>query len=461
MATKKNSTESAAAKFTSECCESLAGVEKGEQVTVLLRTKLKSPGDKAARAAFELLRVERMATRRSELLALVSKRYGEGPQFCKNLQDSRTKGQANLVRAAPPNANSLWLADAVAVSGTTEEINDLAKHDDVELVEINPTFELPEIQQTPLEDTPEIVDGSAWGLAKIRAPESWGGYGRGNNVLVGHLDTGVDDTHPALAGKVAAFEEFDALGNPIGSPTHDSGSHGTHTAGTICGRTFNGVNIGVAPDARLASGLVLPGGGGTFAQIVGGMQWAVGQNVNVINMSLGGQGYTTLWNLPVLNVISSGISLVCSIGNSGLGTSGGPGNDILSIGVGATHYQDVVAGFSGGQTMVDVWHDSLSPIFGPLTYMKPDLSAPGAHVLSSVPGPDIAAFSGTSMAAPHVAGAVALLLSAAPGLMGDPFAIRSILLATGEDLGEAGRDQRFGFGRQDALAAAQTAVSIL
>ncbi len=316
MATRQTSKEAAAAKFTLECQESLEEVAKGAQVTVLLRTKLKSVGDVAARAAFEALRGEQMATRRAELLTQVRRRYGEGPQFCKNLQDSRTKGQANLVREAP-NAGSLWLADAVAVSGTTDEINDLARHEDVEMVDVNPTFKLPEILQTPLEDTPAAVDGSAWGLAKIRAPEVWGGYGRGDNVLVGHLDTGVDDTHPALAGKVDFFEEFDGLGSPVGSPVHDSGRHGTHTAGTIVGRAYNGVNIGAAPNARLASALVLPGGGGTFAQIVGGMQWAVGQNVHVINMSLGGQGYTTLWNLPVLNVVLSGVSLVCSIGNSG------------------------------------------------------------------------------------------------------------------------------------------------
>ncbi len=64
------------------------------------------------------------------------------------------------------------------------------------------------------------------------------------------------------------------------------------------------------------------------------------------------------------------------------------------------------------------------------------------------------------MAAPHVAGAVALLLSANPDLKGDPFAVRAILLGTGEDFGEAGRDQRFGFGRVDALSAAQAAVSL-
>ena len=448
-------------KFTSACQEVVNKTQKDEVLTVIARTKLKTLGDAEARIAYEMLREEQMATRRTQLLAHVHERYGKGTDFCKNYQDSRMKAQAKIVRAAPI-ATHLWLADAVAMSGTKAEIEEMAHHEDIDRIDVNPTFRLPEILRTPLEDTPEAIDGSAWGLAKIGAPEAWGGYGRGENILIGVLDTGTDDAHPSLAGKVSAFEEFDALGNPLGTPVHDSHFHGTHVAGTICGRTFRGVNIGVAPDAQVASALVLPGGGGTFAQIIAGMQWALSAGVHVINMSLGGIGYTPVWNLPVLNTTLSGVLVVASIGNSGHGTSGGPGNDLFALGVGATHYEDAVAGFSAGQTLVGVWHDVLSPIFGPLTYMKPDISAPGVQVLSAIPGPDLAALNGTSMAAPHVAGAVALLLSTEPNLQGDPFAVRDILLGAGrEDYGEAGRDQRFGFGRLDALSAVAAAVSVV
>ena len=442
-------------KFTPACKESLKKTKTDKVLTVIVRTKLKSNSKDEAETAVKMLQFEQMATRRRQLLASIQSHYGAGANFCKNYQESRIKGQAKVMQAAP-NAVNLWLDDAIAVTGTRAELEDLAKHPDIVSIDVNPTVRLPRVLQTPPEDTPEIIDGSAWGLAKIQANEAWGGYGRGGKVLVGHLDTGVDDTHPALVDKVAAFEEFDSIGNPVGSAAHDSASHGTHTAGTICGRTFNGVNIGVAPEAKLVSALVLPGGGGTFAQIVAGMQWAISKNVDVINMSLGGQGYTTMWNLPVLIATFSGVLVVASVGNSGHGTSGGPGNDFLALGVGATHYLDSVAGFSGGETLVGVpW------LFFNLTYMKPDLSAPGVSVLSSVPGPGLAAFNGTSMAAPHVAGAAALLLSAEPTLKGDPFALRTILIGAGrEDLGEAGRDQRFGFGRLDALSGVEAAVSM-
>ncbi len=446
-------------KFTLACQDAIKNTKKDEVSTVIIRTKVRSIAEQETRMALDTLKQEQMATCRAELLSLVHRHYGTGPAFCKNLQDSQQESQEKVVNAAP-KATGLWLANAVAVSGTRDEIQDLAEHEDIEQVDINPTFRIPEILQTPLENTPEVIDGNAWGIARIRASEVWGGYGRGQGILVGHLDTGVDDSHPALSGKVQFFEEFDAGGSPVGSPIHDSGIHGTHTAGTIVGRNLRGINIGVAPKAKLASALVLPGGGGTFAQIIGGMQWAIGQNVHVINMSLGAIGYNTLWNIPILNATLSGVLVVASIGNSGHGTSGGPGNDLFALGVGATQYRDVVAGFSSGETLINVTHTLLSPIYGPFTYMKPDISAPGAAVLSSIPKNDIAALNGTSMAAPHAAGSAALILSASPGLLGNPLGLRSILLGTIEDYGEAGRDQRFGFGRLDALAAAQTAVSM-
>lgn len=465
-----------AKKLSAASQELLKKKKKSEEVTVIARTKLKTLGEERIRRAVRILQEEQLATRRTQLLGSLHERYGGGEEFCKNYKDSRLHAQAKVIATAP-KATSLWLADAIVIKGTRAEIEDLTDHEDIESIHANPVFHLPEILETPLEDTPEIVDGSAWGVAKIQAPEAWGGFGRGENVLVGHLDTGVDETHPALTGKVECFFDTDDLGCTATAP-YDSHFHGTHTAGTICGRSFHGVNIGVAPDARLCSANVLPGGSGTFAQIINGMQCVIDQGVHVINMSLGALGYNPIWNLPILNATLSGVCIVASIGNSGHGTSGGPGNDPLAIGVGATGvgfpkvyhetiYDDVVAGFSSGETLVNVpWLNLFQ-----LTYMKPEISAPGVQVLSAVPPnsrPDwpsvhsLAALNGTSMAAPHVTGTIAVLLSTEPALMGDPFTVKRILMGAGrEDFSEAGRDQRFGFGRVDVLSASETAVSMI
>lgn len=443
-----------ARKFSQSATASLQAAGEQRQ-SFVVRGKV-APGIEAeARPLFEALQAEGLATRRAQLLSHVHKRYGKGAEFGRNFSDSRKSANARL--AAATKGHTLWLADAVLVTMSRREIEELAKDPQVEWIGSNRQFPVPEVLRTPLEDTPRSVDGSTWGLGKIQALEVWGGFGRGAGVRVGHLDTGVDAAHPALVGRVAAFQEFDVFGAPVASAAHDSHFHGTHTAGTICGRNFNGINIGVAPDAQLYSALVLNGGSGSFAQIIAGMQWCITQNVHVVNMSLGGSGYTPAWNLPVLLTTLTGALVVASIGNSGHGTSGGPGNDVFSLGVGATHDQEAVAGFSGGQTLVSVPH----VLFGNVSYMKPDISGPGVQVLSCVPNGGIASLNGTSMAAPHVAGVAALIMSAAPALMGQPLAVRSVLLGTIEDHGEAGRDQRFGFGRVDALSSVETAISVV
>ncbi|MFI6499024.1 S8 family peptidase [Nonomuraea typhae] len=442
-------------KITSGLQQTMTQAGATGAVTALVRTRLPEPAEENLARIKAQVEGEHLATRRSDLLRAVPRRYDRGEAFCTALQREVTEAHAPIMSGAP-NGTSLWLAGAIAVSGTAAEIEDLARHEDVTRIESNPVVEVPRVLRTPLEDSPESVDGSTWGLATIGAPDVWGGYGRGEGVLVGHLDTGVDADHPALAGKVVAFAEFDGAGNqvPTAGP-YDTDQHGTHTAGTIVGRTHRGLNIGVAPDARLASALVLPGGSGTFAQVVAGMQWCVAEGVHVINMSLGGPKYTTLWNLPILNAWLSGVVVVASIGNSGQGTSGGPGNDPLCIGVGATHPAEFAAGFSGGQVLPEV-------SWGPhqLTYIKPDICAPGVRVVSSVGKDGLASFNGTSMAAPHVAGVVALLQSAEPALRGDPYATRALLLGCVEDYGEAGRDPRYGFGRVDARSSAHQAIAL-
>ena len=306
---------------------------------------------------------------------------------------------------------------------------------------------------------------SAWGIHAVGALAARGAYGAsGKGVKVGVLDTGVDAGHPDLKGKVADWAEFDAGGEAVpDSRPHDTGQHGTHVAGTIAGGKASGRWIGMAPDARLAVAMALDGAkGGTDAQVLAAIDWAVERGVDVLNLSLGGltlgPEVPSTYTEAILTSLRAGIPVVTAIGNDGQQVTGSPGNDLLSFSVGATDYRDCAAAFSGGRTHVIRESNFVSPENLPLVYSKPEISAPGVVVFSSVPGGKWAAFNGTSMATPHVAGAMALLLSAtsikkrvAP--TNRAFLIQDLLTGSVEELGETGQDHRFGFGRLDILQA--------
>jgi subtilisin family serine protease len=153
-----------------------------------------------------------------------------------------------------------------------------------------------------------------------------------------------------------------------------------------------------------------------------------------------------------------GIPVVVSIGNEGSQTSGSPGNDYFAFTVGATDASDRAAGFSGGRTQIIENSRYISQEYLPVVYSKPDVSAPGVDIFSSVPGGSWEVMSGTSMATPHVAGAIALLLSK-PTTIADLEGIhrvnllQTLLSSTVQELGESGQNHRFGFGRIDVLRA--------
>jgi subtilisin family serine protease len=311
-----------------------------------------------------------------------------------------------------------------------------------------------------------VLDNSAasWGITSSGALSVWGAFGvRGAGVTVGVLDTGVDVTHPDLKDKVVKWAEFDTNGQQVpGSQPHDSGDHGTHVCGTIAGGDASGQWIGMAPEAKLAVGLVLNKTSGSHAQVLAGIQWAVQQGVDVLSMSLSSpvfdheapEAYTEAF----LTCRRAGIPVMAAIGNRGGQTGASTGSDFFAFAVGAVDHRDVPAGFSGGQTQVVTESTIIPEEFLPLIYVKPDISAPGVDVTSSVPGGLWKAFNGTSMATPHVAGAAALLLSAVPDIRTLPGSrrvafIEDLLGGSVDELGEAGLDSRYGFGRLNTLRA--------
>lgn len=294
----------------------------------------------------------------------------------------------------------------------------------------------------------EAMDaGAFWHLNQVGLSSGEPG---GEGIVIGVLDTGIDEYHPEFEGKAVHFAEFDMDGKPVDGPSRDAGSHGTHVSSIAAGNRF-----GAAPDADLAVAAVLtypdPYGrlSGYLKQIVAGMNWMVTSRfvdgrvgADIVNASLGGSGYNNYLEQTVLTASGAGIPMVAAIGNDGRkgeGFHGSPGNYSTTISVGASGSYDIVAIFSDWQ------------IGGPdprISYPLPDLSAPGVDVLAAVPGGQYSRKSGTSMATPIVTGIAARRMADTPGLLRRPRALKPNLLAmlgpvaphpTNRNFGGAGR----------------------
>lgn len=383
--------------------------------------------------------------------------------------------------------NRFWVTSAVLVSATptTETLDALAALPGA--TQVIPNFTVTTLDADEITPTAEpsvdsettTTDGTpvTYGIAKIGADQTWSQDGaEGQGVRVAVLDTGVDATHPDLAGKLVGsglgdptypggWISFDRAGNPVASVPSDPGSHGTHVAGTVLGGDASGTQIGVAPQAQLMAANVLSGdGGGSMAKVMAGMQWAisptdsagdpVGRAADVVNMSLGSSGYDALFIPLVQNLRDAGIFPAIAIGNAPCGDTGtsSPGDVYEAFGVGMTNADDEVdAGSCGAVTS---WPAEITEEYGwPTSFVKPDASAPGVAVFSAMPNGLWGESTGTSMATPHVAGAVALIRSAQAGLTVDQ--IEEALESTAWRPLDAGLgpDTGYGAGRIDVHAA--------
>jgi serine protease AprX len=298
----------------------------------------------------------------------------------------------------------------------------------------------------------EEKDGITWGLKQLEIPELWKRT-RGKGVNIAVLDTGVYAAHPALAGRVADFILIDSLGRRIKTDhPFDAGSHGTHVSGVIAGgKTERGVSIGVAPEASLLVGAVLVGDS-TLRSLMEGISWAVENDADIINMSLGFSYFEPLFD-EVFKILLDqfGILPVVAVGNENHGNSSSPGNAFHSFSVGAVEKvkggKTEIAFFSSGASLVFPGHE-----FSPLV-TKPDVVAPGVQVYSCIPGdkrPDgvfeYNYMNGTSMATPHVTGVAALLMAANPNVPTERI-IRVLKETARHPSGEGLRpDNRWGYG---------------
>lgn len=268
-------------------------------------------------------------------------------------------------------------------------------------------------------------------MRAVRAPELWAQGLTGEGVTVAHLDTGVDGTHPALADALQEFAEFDRLGRRV-MPTPaawDSGDHGTHTAATIAGRPckIDGVrlNIGVAPQARLLSGMVIEGGN-VIARVLGGMDWALEKKARILSMSLGLRGWMPQFQPLARRMRERGVLCVFAVGNEGVGTSRSPGNYPEVLSVGAIQPNGAVADFSSSQIFPRAERPLVPLVLGP-----------GTGIVSAKPGGGLQSMDGTSMATPHLAGLAALLSQAKPNATVD--ALEAALIGASGPVQPAGR----------------------
>ncbi|MCT2583948.1 S8 family serine peptidase [Actinophytocola gossypii] len=256
-------------------------------------------------------------------------------------------------------------------------------------------------------------------VPQIGAPTAWEAGYTGEGITVAVLDTGVDQTHPDLADREIAEQNFTEAPDNV-----DNFGHGTHVASIVAGTgaKSEGKYRGVAWGASILDGKVLDDfGGGLESWIIAGMEWAAEQGADVANLSLGGGDTADIDPLEeAVNRLSAETDtlFVIAAGNSGpgAGTVGSPGSAEAALTVGAVDRDDELADFS-----------SRGPRIGD-GGIKPDVTAPGVDIVAALHaagtiGPPVVdgytALSGTSMAAPHVAGAAALLAQQHPDWTGE------------------------------------------
>ena len=396
------------------------------------------------------------------------------------LREMERQGKARDIR-------SLWIHNGIYCQATKDVIIAVHVREDVDYVDYDlKPIELPKPTRSvaPPDKTREI----AWGVLKVRADLVWALGFTGQGVVVGVIDTGVNYNHVDLASHMWTDPNYPNHGwnfdannnNPM-----DTQGHGTHCAGSVASDGTAGSQCGVAPEAQIMACKVR-----TIAdsiaeeQVFSAMQFVVSPPLSptnggdLISMSLGWQYQwgprRATWRQSCDNVGAAGIVMCVAAGNERTsntppnalrcpgdvpapwwnpqnGATGAP-SDVITIG--ATDISDAIAGFSSPGPVT--WQSI--PPYNDYAYppglTAPDVSAPGVNIKSCAYNNNngyLDGWNGTSMATPHSAGVVALMLQKNASLT--PLEIDSILETTSVDLGPAGKDNDFGAGRIDALNA--------
>ena len=280
---------------------------------------------------------------------------------------------------------------------------------------------------------------SQWALPKINAPAAWEITTGSSEVIIGIVDSGLDTSHPEFSGRIVyPRDEVDDDYTP-----QDNCTHGTHVAGIAAAQGNNSTGVaGLAWNVKILPVRVMSYCSATEMDIYNGIHWAVDHGGKIINLSLGGgysgscESYYPTMSSAVQYALDQGVLVVAAAGNAGNSSILCPAAMNGVMAVGSTDANDARSWFSN---------------YGP----QLDIAAPGSSIYSTIPG-GYGYKDGTSMATPYVTGLAALLWSLDPSLIRDQ--VRNIIETTADDLGAAGWDQYFGWGRINAWRALDSIV---
>ncbi|MFZ0544579.1 MAG: S8 family serine peptidase [Candidatus Promineifilaceae bacterium] len=376
-----------------------------------------------------------------------------------------------------------WIANMIWVKGDLAVIQEMAERDDVSHLYANPVVHMEE--PTP-EQVDEKMEAIEWNILMVNADDVWAKGYTGQGVVIGGQDTGYDWDHPGLINQYRGWNGSTADHNynwhdsiHVSNPTClgnspepcDDVDHGTHTMGTMVGDDGGSNQTGMAPGAKWIGCRNMNQGAGTPASYSECYQWFVAPtDLNDMNPNpaMAPDVISNSWSCPpsegctdpnvlltvVQNLRAAGILTAHAAANSGPGCSTVTDPATIyaeSFSVGSTTSSDTISSFSSrGPVTVDGSNR-----------LKPQISAPGSGVRSTLPGGGYGTKSGTSMATPHVAGLTALLISADPSLAGNVDELEKIIevmavpKTTNQDCGDIPGSQvpnnTFGYGRIDAI----------
>ncbi|MHB1355071.1 MAG: S8 family serine peptidase [Anaerolineae bacterium] len=282
-----------------------------------------------------------------------------------------------------------------------------------------------------------------YNMDKINAPEAWPCVSGGQDIIIAILDTGADSDHPDLLANFITGTTY------YGATWEDGHGHGTHTSGIAAGVANNGGIMGVAPRAKIMPVKVLSdAGSGSSTYIANGIIWAVNHGAKVINMSLGSVVNNSTIRAAVVYAYTSSVAIIVSAGNCGGTNYAANGCLYRNQWSYPAAYTEVIAVASTDS------NDQRSSFSTSASYV--DVAAPGSSIVSSYyTGTLYASMSGTSMAAPHVAGEAALIRKLHPEWTVPEVYARIISAVV--DISPAGFDNDTGWGRIDAQLAVTTA----